>query len=497
MYEERRNSFSLRDIILQILLLVLFVLIMLWLFPTKNYLKDQNAVENDEIYTNYITSMTEAAKDYFTTSKVPTKTGDSVKLTLGKMIEEKLVLEIGGTAVCDNELSYVEVTKMDTDYQLKVELSCERYHDYVLVTIGCKDFCSLCDQPTQKPVTKPTQQPSTKYTVTFDSNGGSAVSSQTVVKGKTATKPANPTRDGYTFVEWTLNDVAYDFSSAVKSNITLVAKWSKNTTVLYQYKKLVSSSYTYYTDWSNWSASQTYYGTKLPYANTDLKQYQVISTGKEATGETKQECTTTTTQEKTIVDKQTATAKVEEGVVQVGIGTEYSWSNGTQITSDKPLKTYYKNGEISTEALADTKYTFVSTDVVSECDVKCSNNVVYIYTKQTKKATAVTTYSCPNGYIEQGTGTNLKCIKTTYTCETYGSDYELSGKTCVKYGTKDVTANTCKDVDVYTNYVKYQVRTRSLKNGVNTSEVYEWSTSSTDAELINAGYTFTGVTKEQ
>jgi len=508
MYEERRNSFTLRDIILQILLIVLFVLIMVWLFPTKNYLKEQNVVENDKLYTDYITSMTEAAKDYYTTAKVPTKTGASVKMTLGAMIEDKLVLEIGGNAVCDNKLSYVEVTKMDTDYQMRVELSCEDYHDYVIVTIGCKDFCSLCGETT-KPVTKPSTentdkedvkpqpQVATKYTVTFDSNGGSAVSSQTVESGKTAAKPTNPTKEGYTFVEWTLNGVAYDFNAAVKSNITLVAKWSKNTTVLYQYQKPVTSTYTYYTDWSNWS-TKTYWGsTTLPYSNTDVKEYAVVSTGNGVYG-TKEECTTTTDTKTVVVDTKEATAKPVEGTVQVSMGTKYSWSSGKEITSSVPLNEYYKGDTIvSSESEADTKYTFVTTDVVTTCETRCSNDIVYVYKKQTKVATAVTEYSCPAGYDEVGTGTNLKCTKTTYTCETYGSDYKLEGTSCVKYGTEEVKNTTCKDVNVYKDYVKYQVRTRKLETGTKTSYVYEWSTSSNDSKLIEKGYTATGKTKEQ
>ena len=36
----------------------------------------------------------------------------------------------------------------------------------------------------------------TTYTVTFDSDGGSAVEPQTVAEGGTATKPADPTKDG-------------------------------------------------------------------------------------------------------------------------------------------------------------------------------------------------------------------------------------------------------------------------------------------------------------
>ena len=70
-----------------------------------------------------------------------------------------------------------------------------------------------------------------KYTVTFDSNGGSKVASKTVNEGSTVSKPANPTRSGYTFVGWQLNGKDYNFSTKVTSNITLVAKWEKNPAV--------------------------------------------------------------------------------------------------------------------------------------------------------------------------------------------------------------------------------------------------------------------------
>ncbi len=67
------------------------------------------------------------------------------------------------------------------------------------------------------------------YTVTFNSNGGSAVESQTVKENGLVTKPTDPTKEGYTFSGWYLdlndND-AYDFSTKVTKNITLYAKWS-------------------------------------------------------------------------------------------------------------------------------------------------------------------------------------------------------------------------------------------------------------------------------
>jgi uncharacterized repeat protein (TIGR02543 family) len=66
-----------------------------------------------------------------------------------------------------------------------------------------------------------------KYTVTFDSDGGSNVQSQTVYEGGKATKPSNPTKDDNDFVEWQLNGTKYDFNKVVTGNITLVAKWKE------------------------------------------------------------------------------------------------------------------------------------------------------------------------------------------------------------------------------------------------------------------------------
>ncbi len=77
------------------------------------------------------------------------------------------------------------------------------------------------------------------YTVSFESNGGSAVSAQTVSDGDFAKKPADPEKDGKAFSGWftsldggeTLFQTEFDFSTPITSDITLYAKWSE--TVLY------------------------------------------------------------------------------------------------------------------------------------------------------------------------------------------------------------------------------------------------------------------------
>lgn len=78
----------------------------------------------------------------------------------------------------------------------------------------------------------------TKYTVTFNSNGGSKVSSKTITSGSKVSKPTNPTRSGYTFKGWYLSDSAYNFSKAVTKNITLTAKWEKIDVYKYTVEKI-------------------------------------------------------------------------------------------------------------------------------------------------------------------------------------------------------------------------------------------------------------------
>lgn len=69
------------------------------------------------------------------------------------------------------------------------------------------------------------------YEVKFVTYGGSAIQPTYVEEGKTLTRPADPTYEGYKFVNWyesvTLEGEAYDFSAAVTKSFTLYAKWQK------------------------------------------------------------------------------------------------------------------------------------------------------------------------------------------------------------------------------------------------------------------------------
>lgn len=65
------------------------------------------------------------------------------------------------------------------------------------------------------------------WRVTFESNGGTSVVSQIVVDGETVSKPADPTKSGYTFKGWYLDGEKYSFDTPGTASITLTAEWSK------------------------------------------------------------------------------------------------------------------------------------------------------------------------------------------------------------------------------------------------------------------------------
>ena len=65
MYNERRDSFSLKDVILQVLFVVLFVFLLMWLFPSKQFVKDTVQPLYDRIFVENILIMKDAAKGYY------------------------------------------------------------------------------------------------------------------------------------------------------------------------------------------------------------------------------------------------------------------------------------------------------------------------------------------------------------------------------------------------------------------------------------------------
>lgn len=112
------------------------------------------------------------------------------------------------------------------------------------------------DTPVTENITLTAKWNINKYTVAFNTDGGTPVPpAQEVEYGLTATEPAAPEKTGYTFDGWYLGDEKYDFSAAVEQNITLTAKWEKKT------YKVVAKLYVN--------------GKPAYYQNTDFYTYEV------------------------------------------------------------------------------------------------------------------------------------------------------------------------------------------------------------------------------
>ncbi len=67
-----------------------------------------------------------------------------------------------------------------------------------------------------------------QYSIYFDSDGGSLVSTIVMSFGETVTAPTAPTKTGYTFQYWAKDGVKYDLTTMPAENITLKAVWKAN-----------------------------------------------------------------------------------------------------------------------------------------------------------------------------------------------------------------------------------------------------------------------------
>ena len=72
---------------------------------------------------------------------------------------------------------------------------------------------------------------SLRFTVTFDTDGGSDVEAQKVGYGENAEKPSDPIKKGYIFDGWYEDpgfSVPFDFSKAITDDTTVYAKWKED-----------------------------------------------------------------------------------------------------------------------------------------------------------------------------------------------------------------------------------------------------------------------------
>ena len=189
MYTEdyERRGFPLRNFILKLILVIIFVFLLVWLLPkflapaiSKNLNVNGKSCTNStcdtsgisaltsQIFSDNIEKMKNAAISYYTDERLPKEVGQSDTMTLSDMIGKKLIIALidKNNKACDVEKSYVKITKANDEYILKVNLKDSEKEDYILVHLGCYTYCesNICQKQESYVETKSSKSSNvTKY----------------------------------------------------------------------------------------------------------------------------------------------------------------------------------------------------------------------------------------------------------------------------------------------------------------------------------------------
>ena len=535
MYQnERKEGFNFKSFFLTLLMILLFVFLMLFLFPTKWDLKKiQNSGNNlqstsdieklsvlyDEIFANNVMRMKYAAIGYFTTERLPKEVGQSRRLTLQDMYDLHLVLKMkdkNGKA-CSVKKSYVSMTKFEDEYHLKVNLSCGEDEDYIIVYLGCYSYCNkgICEKEVKKtekveakktvvvPPTNPT--PVVKYYCKvvngnyYDANGNKVSKSEyekscytpstkkyycKVVNGKYY--DANGNKVSKSEYEKSCSspkyycrvvDGKYYDKNGNKVSKSEYEKSCKDTKKIYEYK-LTKEGSTTCSVWSSWQKKEIKATDTVKVETKTEKEITGYETKKVKIG-VKKKTITKNVAEKYVAGYTTKLVAVGTKKVQVGSTTKTTYSTVAAGT----VSTYAGIGS-GTSVPADTStttYKVVSTDKSRSCSY-CATETIYTYE----------IYRLETVY---------KTVESTVEVPVYQNVTVYEKKQVPVYESKVVPKKEVieepiykeEKVPVYSDIKYYRSKTCNTTEGTTT---YKWSYSYPDKDLESKGYKFTGNVKE-
>lgn len=209
MYEENNKRIELNwgSLVLKLLFVIIIIGLVIFLIAklVKKNSNDMLAID-DEVFITNINNMKETAFEYFTTSKLPKATGQSTKVTLEELVNQKAIIDFTNNGeACNLSDSYIQATKMaDNNYALKVNLTCQDRNDFLITTIEEKDCnTNSCNVQTTKSDTTNTEQSATNITnsssndsvkaTTSSSSGSSYQANKVATKSSTVTRTTTTT----------------------------------------------------------------------------------------------------------------------------------------------------------------------------------------------------------------------------------------------------------------------------------------------------------------
>ena len=394
--------------------------------------------------------------------RLPKKDGETKKLTLGEMLEMKLLLEVKDKngKMCDLDESYVEVTKQAKEYKMKVNLKCGNEEDYVIVYLGCYDYClnDVCEKKEEtKTVSASTKAPAVKNNTTTNTTKVTNIYKtfkKTIIKKVehikeivivTPEDPTKPTPDKPEEPEQDVYKYLYEKEVEIKHDKE-------------------------YSNWSDWSANIEYDPNNN---NIAWGKGELVWNEKVGYKTTKAYVTDKT---KPIYQKQV----LEIGTYKQWACDEYEYfidsTTNTTYTTTSGGWVYqgtYVYSKVP-DSSATVKYVFAGISY-TDCGSVCDATPQYKFKKYTRTAT-----------------------KTTATSDTKESLSVVCKKTVQKEIPLYTTVNQIvgygvKITETKTYYYHKKTRTVAKEAYTEKKKYTAWSNSANDETLISQGYKYTGV----
>lgn len=476
MYTEEfdKKQFPFRDFLLKLILVIIFVFLLVWLLPKFIAPSTNNVVDlsplTSQIFGDNLDKMKNAAITYYTEERLPEEIGDSRQMSLREMIAQNLVIPLvdkNGKA-CDVDASYVKITKYDTEYILKVNLKCSDQEDYILVHLGCYNYCDsgICEKQVNVAYTE--SKPTTKVPV----NNNEQKPDPTPDNPTQPPKPEDPTP-------------------------TPTPDPPKDETLVYEYKKTTGAKLSEWTKWSAWQENNE----RLKSLNCNdsdpscVKKIQLYSR-KEQIGTYKNPYKVSRNEIRQVGSyKEIACSnynyvRIDETTYQTDITTTYTtWSQVTTASSAGSwIFDGYTDGPHADTATV--KYKLVDADL-GHCSTSCTTQPTFKYARFRLAGgmSNVTASGSPSTSVLTSSNTTQNVnttIKATCTATTT--------KVIPIYRTITTYDIAYRHEPLYGTVEYYSVKTRNVISSGKTD--IKWSEYN-DKSLLNAGYVYTGNTKKK
>ena len=542
MEDERRINIV--KVLLKLIVVVLVILFSAWI--VTKICSNNNPINSDklvdQVFQDNLNRMKEVGISYFTLERMPKNVGDKEKITLQDMYDKNLILEVRDEEnnLCSDTDSYIEVEKYNDEYQMKINLSCSNRKDYIIVVMGCYNYCKneICEKQEQDVIADSDNDSQQNTVIEYEyykaTNGKWTDWSAWSAWQKTYLEPTEyrkvetkVVQEDYTYESTIEEDEYADVIISCPSGYSLNSEGTKCKKISNETTNPVCPTISGYTLYNQDGFTCKYK------SNTTANPVCPTISGY------------------TLYNQNGFTCKYKSNTTVSQVCPSL---NGYTIISNQSsgwtcvYKKYLRQGQgLSVPQNTSTRiYEFVTTALIHDCDT-CSyySGVIYnIFARKTQSAvcpsgytkignscvkTKTNTATCPSGYTKIGNS----CVKTKTNTATCPSGYTKIGNSCVKTKTNAATCpsgyekinNTCKKV-YYKSIIKscptgftltnetnqrcykkvtsvitmhdvrdvtyYRYATREYING---TIDYKWSTSNNDKSLLNNGYKLTGRTR--